>query len=81
LNENDLAEFVKLQKTKADSENSWTVSVADIDKGTFDLSVKNPHRKDETALRDPKDILASMKKLDKENEEILKSILELIHEK
>ncbi|HLF18993.1 MAG TPA: N-6 DNA methylase [Candidatus Omnitrophota bacterium] len=81
LNENDLAEFVKLQKTKADSENSWTVNVADVDKTTFDLSVKNPHRKDETALREPKEILTSMKKLDKESEQILNGILEMIHEK
>jgi type I restriction enzyme M protein len=27
LNENDLADFVKLQKSKADSENSWTVNM------------------------------------------------------
>jgi type I restriction enzyme M protein len=81
LNENDLAEFVKLQKTKADSDNSWSVDVADVDKITFDLSVKNPHKKDETFLREPKEILASIKKLDKESEEILKSILELLHEK
>jgi type I restriction enzyme M protein len=81
LNENDLADFVKLQKTKADSENSWSVNVVEVDKITFDLSAKNPHKKDETVLREPKEILASMKKLDKESEEILKSILELIHEK
>ena len=30
LNENDLAEFVELQKTFADSEKSWIVNVADI---------------------------------------------------
>jgi type I restriction enzyme M protein len=81
LNENDLAEFVKLQKTKSNSENSWSVNVADVDKTTYDLSVKNPHKKDETALREPKEILASMKKLDKESEEILKIILEQIDEK
>ena len=81
LNENDLADFVKLQKTKADSENSWTMNVTDVDKTTFDLSVKNPHKKFEAVLREPKEILASMKKLDKGSEEILKSILELIHEK
>jgi type I restriction enzyme M protein len=81
LNENDLTDFVKLQQTKADSENSWSLNVAEVDKATFDLSVKNPHRKDETALRDPKDILASIKKLDKESEMILESILELLHEK
>ena len=78
LNENDLAEFVHLQQTKADSENSWSVCVADVDKTTFDLSVKNPHKKDEAVLREPKDILALMKKLDKESEEILKTIGRLV---
>jgi type I restriction enzyme M protein len=78
LNENDLADFVKLQKTKTDSGNSWTVNVADVDKTTFDLSVKNPHKKNEKALREPREILASMKKLDKESEEILNVIRELI---
>ena len=81
LNENDLAEFVKLQKTKADSENSWSLNATDVDKNTFDLSVKNPHKKDETVLREPKEILVSMKKLDKESENILESILEQINEK
>src|SRR5207237_3635297 len=38
LNENDLAEFIKLQKTKAESENSWTVNVKDVDEATADLS-------------------------------------------
>jgi type I restriction enzyme M protein len=38
LNENDLAEFVELQKSFADSENSWTVNVKDIDQSTFDLT-------------------------------------------
>lgn len=32
LNEKDLTEFIKLQKKKEDSENSWTVNVADVDK-------------------------------------------------
>jgi len=68
------AEFVELQKTKTDSENSWTVSVADVDKTTFDLSVKNPHKKDETALRDPKEILDEMKELDEEAAGIIKKI-------
>ena len=74
LNENDLAEFVELQKTKADSENSWSVSVADVDKTTFDLLVKNPHKKDETALREPGIILDEMKALDEESAEIIKKI-------
>ena len=78
LNENDLAEFVKLQKTKADSENSWSVKVADVDTTTCDLSVKNPNKKDETVLREPKEILDDINALDKESTAIMKAIRELV---
>jgi type I restriction enzyme M protein len=44
LSEKDLAEFVELQKTKADSVNSWSVDVSTIDQATFDLSAKNPNK-------------------------------------
>jgi type I restriction enzyme M protein len=57
LNENDLADFVKLQKAKADSEISWTINIADVDPASFDLSVKNPHKQADSALRDPQTIL------------------------
>lgn len=77
LNENDLAEFVKLQKTKADSDNSWSIDIKDVNKETFDLSVKNPNKGGEVALREPKDILEEMSKLDKESKDILKSIINL----
>lgn len=78
LNENDLVEFVELQKTKADSENSWSVNIADVDKTTYDLSVKNPHKKDETVLRDPQEILDEIQALDEESAEILNVIRGLI---
>jgi type I restriction enzyme M protein len=78
LNENDLAEFVKLQKTKANSENSWTVKIADINIDAFNLSAKNPNKKEEAPLRKPKELLAEIVKLDKESAEILKTIKRLI---
>jgi len=78
LNEKDLADFVKLQKTFGDSENSWTVNVNIIDQSTFDLSVKNPNKKEEVTLRQPQAILEEMKALDEESAGILNSILELI---
>jgi len=78
LNESDLAEFVELQKTFANSENSWTVNLKDIDQRTFDLSVKNPNKKEESALRDPFEILQEIKALDEESAELLKSIEELL---
>ena len=78
LNENDLADFVELQKTKAESENSWSINVKDIDQTTFDLSAKNPNKKEETALRQPKEILEEMKALDAESTELIENLQMLI---
>jgi len=78
LNEADLEQFVKLQKTSADSENSWTIDMKDVDKTTFDLSVKNPSKGGEATLREAKDILKEIKTLDRESEEVMESILQLL---
>ncbi len=78
LNEKDLADFVTLQQTFAESENSWNIDASKIDQNTFDLSAKNPNRKEEAALRQPQEILSAMKALDEESADILNSILELI---
>ena len=78
LNEADLADFVYLQKTKADSANSWSVDVADIDQTTFDLSVKNPNRNDEVQHRNPQNIMAEIAKLDAESTEVLARIRALL---
>lgn len=78
LNEKDLVDFIKLQKTRASSKNSWSISIKDIDQKTFDLSVKNPNKKEEIGLRAPKDIVKEMKDLDKESYNILKSIVKFI---
>lgn len=78
LNERDLADFVARYATKSDSANSWTLNVDDINTGTYDLSAKNPHKKEVAALRNPQDILAEMKALDEENAHILNGIWELV---
>ncbi|BAM89531.1 hypothetical protein S58_35380 [Bradyrhizobium oligotrophicum S58] len=74
LNDDDLKDFVALQAKFRDSENSWTVDAKSVDPTTFDLSVKNPNKVEEAALRDPKDIIAEMAALDAESAEILASI-------
>lgn len=78
LNETDLATFVNLQKAKVNSNNSWTVKLADIDNATYDLSPKNPNKKEEAVLREPLEILEEMKALDEETYDILNSIMEMI---
>ncbi len=74
LNEKDLAHFVDLQKTKVDSENSWSVDMKEVDQTTFDLSVKNPNKKDEAMLREPKEIMEQIIKLDNESRAIIEKM-------
>jgi type I restriction enzyme M protein len=74
LNEKDLAEFIELQKTKAESDNSWTVNVAGLDEEMLDLSAKNPNENKEVILREPGEIFQEIKILDKEVHSLLESI-------
>ncbi len=71
LNDQDLAEFVALQKTFADSPKSWSVAVDSIDPQSWDLSVKNPHGGEAVALRSPQEIMAEIAALDAESAEVL----------
>jgi type I restriction enzyme M protein len=78
LNDDDLTEFVKLQKTFADSPKSWSVDVKNIDKATFDLSVKNPNGGEAVTYRSPQDVMAEIAALDAESAEVLESIKALL---
>lgn len=78
LNDDDLAEFVKLQKTFADSPKSWSVEAKSIDKTTFDLSVKNPNGGEEVTHRSPQAIMDEIAKLDAESAEVLRNIRTLL---
>jgi type I restriction enzyme M protein len=78
LNDNDLAEFVELQKTFADSPKSWSIDVADVNTDTYDLSVKNPNKSDEVVHRSPQEILEEIAALDAESAEILGNIRALL---
>jgi len=71
LGDDDMAEFVKLQKKQADSDRSWTVDVKTIDPATFDLSVKNPHGGREVVHRSPQEIMDEIAALDGESAEVL----------
>jgi type I restriction enzyme M protein len=74
LNDDDLKEFVTLAATKTDSEKSWSIDIEEVDDTTWDLSVKNPNKGEEAALRDPQEILAEIAALDAETAEILDGI-------
>ena len=73
-----LAEFVKLQKTAADSPKSWTLDAKTIDQATYDLSVKNPNGGETVTHRSPQEILEEIAALDGQSAEVLKNIKALL---
>ena len=74
LNDADMADFVALQKTRANGPKSWLINRADLDEATCDLSVKNPNAPEAAALRSPEAIIDDMLTRDAETAEILASI-------
>jgi type I restriction enzyme M protein len=78
LNDADLAEFIALQKTFADSPKSWSVDAVSIDPATFDLSVKNPDGGEVVVHRSPQDIMDEIASLDAESAEVLGNIRALL---
>ena len=78
LNDDDLAEFVKLQRTFADSPKSWSVDVKTLDPATFDLSVKNPNGTEAVAHRTPCELLEQITALDAKSAVVLKRIKALL---
>lgn len=78
LNDDDLSEFVRLQRSFADSPKSWSINASDIDPTTFDLSVKNPNGVQEVAHRSPQDIMEEIAALDTESAEVLANIRALL---
>jgi type I restriction enzyme M protein len=78
LNDDDLAEFVKLYTKFADSDKSWSVDAKTIDQTTFDLSVKNPNGGEEVNHRSPQEIIKEIAALDVESAEVLEKIKALL---
>ncbi|AHL77320.1 type I restriction-modification protein subunit M [Stutzerimonas stutzeri] len=67
LADTDLAEFIELQKSFADSAKSWSLDVASIDTTSRDLSVKNPVVGEGITHRSPQAIMEEIAMLDAES--------------
>jgi type I restriction enzyme M protein len=78
LNDADLAEFIELQKSCADSPKSWSLDATTIDQTTFDLSVKNPDGGEEIVHRSPEAIMDEMAALDADSAAVLGNIRKLL---
>jgi type I restriction enzyme M protein len=78
LKDEDLAEFVTLQKTFANSPKAWSVAAPAIDSVSFDLSVKNPNGGEVIVHRSPQEIMDEITDLDHESGEVLKKLKSLL---
>lgn len=74
LNESDLADFLTLQKTHADSPNSWSININDVDQSSFDLSVKNPNVLEVQTFSTPQEILKKIRTINLETNYLLEKI-------
>ena len=73
LTEEDLADFLSLQKTKADSENSWSIDVSSLGED-YDLSVKNPNKVEEVDERAIDEITQGIWALHNQSEKLMLAI-------
>jgi len=78
LNDDDLAEFVKLHKTFSNSSKSWSVGIKSIDSNTFDLSVSNPNKGERIEHRTPQEIADEIISIDNKRVKILQAMRELL---
>jgi type I restriction enzyme M protein len=77
LSEADLEEFIRLQKTQTESENSWLLDVSALGEDC-DLSVKNPNKPEIIDDRTPSQILDTIASLNADSAELINQIRELL---
>lgn len=77
LNEDDLREFLDLQKTNVIGLNSWSVDVSTLD-DNYDLSVKNPNKVEVVDERTPQQIAAEIQALNEDSQRLLNEIMEML---
>ncbi len=78
LSEDDLAEFVRMFPYQPESENSWHVNASELDQNSFDLTVKNPNKKEVVIQRTPAEIMDEIKSLNQQNADLLAQLREFV---
>jgi type I restriction enzyme M protein len=78
LNDNDMAEFVALSKTRQETDLSWLVKVEDIPSDSYDLTPRNPNRTHEVELRTPKELIEELQELDSHTTNLMTQLREMV---
>ncbi len=69
---------LKKFKNREISENSWIVSIEEIKKRDYDLTPKNPNKKEEIEYREPEEILKEIEEVDLKIGDIIKEIKSML---
>jgi len=77
LNDDDLFEFIKFQKTNEESQKSWLRDTYNVDTTTYDLSVENPNKPKEVPIKKPNELLDLIKDIDAKCSTELESLTDL----
>jgi type I restriction enzyme M protein len=78
IKDEHFADVLKKIEAREISENSWIVPIEEIVKRNYDLTPKNPNKKDDVEYKDPKEILEEIETLDYEIGRLLKEIKSLV---
>tara|TARA_A100001015_G_scaffold309644_1_gene409474 strand:- start:2135 stop:3589 length:1455 start_codon:yes stop_codon:yes gene_type:complete len=78
LNENDLADFIKLAKNQKLSNNSWSINIEKIDKSTLNLGVQNPNIVEEIDNRNPIELINEIETLHTQESKLIQEIKKLL---
>jgi len=76
-----LPDFVEKQRAKITSESSWSVSSAEIENNKWDLSVRNPSRKEEDEHRPALELVRSMRDKEERILTILNELEDMLEDK
>jgi len=76
-----IPDFLKKWKKRADGENSWTVPVEEIVERGYDLSAKNPNRKDDYEHRPALELVQSIKAKEERIMDLLGELEEILERK
>lgn len=77
LTEEDMEEFVRTQKTREESPNSWLLNVSSLGPDS-DLSVHNPNKTDLSDERSTVQITKEIDSLNKKNASLLEEIMQML---
>jgi len=78
IKDSDLEDCWQKFQKRAESENSWIVSAEELKKRNYDLTAKNPNRKEELTHKPPKELVKEIEEKEEKIKFLLNELRELV---